>query len=154
MPKFETLLIQSFPARWRKLSMREVRRGETTEAALNGANRLTRLLSLGLLLIALLAWGAIKVAASEPVSSGATNKSRPNVIVLVSDDLGYGDLGFQGGRDLKTPHLDALAKSGVRFTNAYVTGPVCGPTRAGLVSGRYQQRHSYDSNPRPPLLHQ
>lgn len=75
--------------------------------------------------------------------------NRPNVIVIVSDDLGYHDLGFQGSKDIKTPHLDALAKGGVRFTNAYVTGPVCGPTRAGLLSGRYQQSHSYDSNPGP-----
>ncbi len=72
---------------------------------------------------------------------------RPNVILIVSDDLGYGDLGFQGGKDIPTPHLDSLAKGGVRFTNAYVTGPICGPTRAGLISGRYQQRHSYDFNP-------
>jgi len=71
----------------------------------------------------------------------------PNVILIVTDDLGYGDLGFQGSKDIPTPHLDALAKQGVRFTNAYVTAPICGATRAGLFSGRYQQRHSYDFNP-------
>jgi arylsulfatase A-like enzyme len=76
-------------------------------------------------------------------------KKRPNVVVIVADDLGYGDLGFQGGKDIPTPHLDALAASGVRFSCAYVTGPICGPSRAAIMSGQYQQRHSYDGNPGP-----
>jgi arylsulfatase A-like enzyme len=74
---------------------------------------------------------------------------RPNVVLIITDDLGYGDLGVQGCKDIPTPHLDALAAGGVRFTNAYVTGPICGLSRAGLLSGRYQQRHSYDGNPGP-----
>ncbi|OWK40169.1 sulfatase-like hydrolase/transferase [Fimbriiglobus ruber] len=84
-----------------------------------------------------------------PKKEVATGSRKPNVVFIISDDLGYGDLGFQGCKDIPTPNLDALAASGVRFTNAYVTGPICGPTRAGLMSGRYQQRHSYDSNPGP-----
>ncbi|WP_169331880.1 sulfatase-like hydrolase/transferase [Zavarzinella formosa] len=95
-----------------------------------------------LLALALVA-GWTDARAAEP------SAKRPNVILIITDDLGYGDLGFQGGKDIPTPHLNALASSGVRFTNAYVTGPICGPTRAGLLSGRYQQRHSYDGNPGP-----
>ena len=74
---------------------------------------------------------------------------QPNIIVIVSDDIGYHDLGFQGCKDIPTPHLDKLAASGTRFASAYVTGPICGPTRAALLSGRYQQKHSYDGNPGP-----
>ncbi|AGA24979.1 sulfatase [Singulisphaera acidiphila] len=72
---------------------------------------------------------------------------RPNVVLLVADDLGYGDLGFQGARDIPTPHLDALAQGGVRCTSGYVSGPYCSPTRAGLLTGRYQQRFGHEFNP-------
>ncbi|MFM7751333.1 MAG: sulfatase, partial [Opitutaceae bacterium] len=65
---------------------------------------------------------------------------RPNILLIVSDDQGYADAGFQGAKDLATPHLDRLAASGVRFTNGYVTHPFCSPTRAALMTGRYQQR--------------
>lgn len=72
---------------------------------------------------------------------------RPNVVFLVADDLGYADLGFHGGKQIPTPHLDALAQSGVRFTSGYVSGPYCSPTRAGLLTGRYQQRFGHEFNP-------
>ena len=72
---------------------------------------------------------------------------KPNVVVIVADDLGYADVGFQGGKDIPTPHLDALAKSGTRCTNGYVSCPVCSPTRAGLNTGRYQQRFGHEFNP-------
>ena len=65
---------------------------------------------------------------------------KPNIIVIVADDLGYADLGFQGGRDIPTPNMDQLAASGVRLTNGYASGTWCTPTRAGLLTGRYQQR--------------
>jgi arylsulfatase B len=74
---------------------------------------------------------------------------RPNVIVIVSDDLGYNDLSIQGSPDIATPHIDSIGQHGARFTNAYVTGPLCGPSRAGIMSGRYQERHSYDFMPGP-----
>ncbi|SIO42949.1 Arylsulfatase A [Singulisphaera sp. GP187] len=77
----------------------------------------------------------------------AAPAGKPNVVLLVADDLGYGDLGFQGGRDIPTPHLDALARGGVRCTNGYVSGPYCSPTRAGLLTGRYQQRFGHEFNP-------
>ena len=71
---------------------------------------------------------------------------RPNIIVIVSDDQGYADAGFQGSKDIPTPHLDAMAKEGVRCTRAYVTAPVCSPSRAGLMTGRYQQRFGHHNN--------
>lgn len=72
---------------------------------------------------------------------------QPNVVVIVADDLGYADLGFQGCRDIPTPNLDGLAAEGVRCTSGYVTGPYCSPTRAGLLTGRYQQRFGHEFNP-------
>jgi arylsulfatase A-like enzyme len=78
---------------------------------------------------------------------GAASEARkPNIVLLVADDLGHADLGFQGNRDIPTPHLDSLAASGVRFTNGYVSGPYCSPTRAGLLTGRYQQRFGHEFN--------
>lgn len=71
---------------------------------------------------------------------------KPNVLVIVADDLGYADVGFQGGADVPTPHIDSIAASGVRFTNGYVSGPYCSPTRAGLLTGRYQQRFGHEFN--------
>jgi arylsulfatase A-like enzyme len=65
---------------------------------------------------------------------------RPNIILIVADDLGYGDLGVYGATDTKTPNLDRLARDGTRFTDFYANAPVCTPTRAGLITGRYQQR--------------
>src|SRR5215469_17009495 len=81
------------------------------------------------------------------VAHAADKARRPNVIVLLADDLGYADLGFQGCKDIPTPHLDALAKSGVRCSNGYVSGPYCSPTRAGLLTGRYQTRFGHEFNP-------
>jgi arylsulfatase A-like enzyme len=67
---------------------------------------------------------------------------------VLADDLGYGDLGFQGAKDIPTPHLDQLARTGVRFSNGYVSHPFCSPTRAGLLTGRYQQRFGHENNPK------
>ena len=88
------------------------------------------LLSLGLVLLVSLCW----VPSLE--SSHAARK--PNILVIVGDDMGYADVGFHGCKDIPTPNLDALARGGVRFTNGYVSGPYCSPTRAGLLTGRYQ----------------
>lgn len=73
--------------------------------------------------------------------------SRPNIVVLLADDLGYADLGFHGSRQAVTPNLDTLAREGVRFTNAYATCPYCSPSRAALLTGRYQQRFGHEFNP-------
>lgn len=74
---------------------------------------------------------------------------QPNVVILLADDLGYADLGFQGGKQIPTPNLDALAAGGVRCTSGYVSCPYCSPTRAGLLTGRYQQRFGHEFNPGP-----
>ena len=79
----------------------------------------------------------------------AENK-KPNVIVIVADDLGYADLSCQGSKDVLTPNIDSIAKAGIRFTSGYVSCPVCSPTRAGLMTGRYQQRFGHEFNPGPP----
>ncbi len=71
----------------------------------------------------------------------------PNLVVILSDDQGYWDVGFNGGDQIPTPHTDRIAAEGVRFTNGYVTGAVCGPSRAGLITGRYQDRFGAVRNP-------
>ena len=72
---------------------------------------------------------------------------RPNIVLIVSDDLGYADIGAYGSRDIPTPNIDRIAREGIRFTDAYVSGPYCSPTRAGLMTGRYPQRFGYEFNP-------
>lgn len=90
---------------------------------------------------------AVAVAASlAPAGFAAPATARPNVIVILSDDHGYGDVGVHGCKDIRTPHLDSIAREGVRFTNGYVSAPQCSPTRAGLMTGRYQQRFGHEYN--------
>jgi arylsulfatase A-like enzyme/beta-glucanase (GH16 family) len=78
---------------------------------------------------------------------GVTAQDRPNVIVILADDLGYADVGFNGSKEIPTPNIDRIAAGGVKFTDGYVTYPVCGPSRAGLITGRYQNRFGYATNP-------
>lgn len=75
---------------------------------------------------------------------------RPNILVIVADDMGFADVGFNGCQDIPTPHIDSLAKNGVVCTNGYVSGCVCSPTRSGLMTGRYQQRFGNELNPQGP----
>ncbi|MCF8321598.1 MAG: sulfatase-like hydrolase/transferase [Flavobacterium sp.] len=75
------------------------------------------------------------------------NAQKPNIIVIIADDLGYADVGFNGCKDIPTPNIDRIASNGVKFTNGYVTFSVCGPSRAGLLTGRYPQRFGYERNP-------
>lgn len=82
---------------------------------------------------------------STPIIS--QNSNRPNVIIILADDLGYADVGFNGSEDIPTPNIDKIANEGVKFTNAYVTYAVCGPSRAGLITGRYQDRFGFSRNP-------
>jgi arylsulfatase A-like enzyme len=79
-----------------------------------------------------------------PVAHGAA--SRPNILLIVTDDLGYGELGCQGNRQIPTPHIDSIASNGIRFTDGHVTAPVCSPSRAGLLTGRYQTRFGHELN--------
>ncbi|MBL9116512.1 MAG: sulfatase [Verrucomicrobiaceae bacterium] len=81
------------------------------------------------------------------VAVSLTAAERPNVLIIVADDLGYNDVGFNGGKDIATPHLDKLAARSVRCTNGYVSHPFCSPTRAGLLTGRYQHRFGHENNP-------
>lgn len=71
---------------------------------------------------------------------------RPNIIVLLADDLGYAELGCQGNEEIPTPHIDSLARNGVRLTSGHVSAPVCCPSRAGLMTGRYQTRFGHELN--------
>ena len=73
--------------------------------------------------------------------------ARPNILLIVSDDHGYADIGFQGSTEVATPNLDRLAASGVICSNGYVSHPFCSPTRAGLLTGRYQARFGHEYNP-------
>jgi arylsulfatase A-like enzyme len=80
-------------------------------------------------------------------SATAAAAEKPNVLIIVSDDQGWADAGFQGNKEAVTPHLDALAKAGVRCTNGYASHCFCSPSRAGLMTGRYQARFGYEYNP-------
>lgn len=84
------------------------------------------------------------------VSFLSAAERKPNILFIVGDDMGYADVGFHGCKDIPTPQLDALAAAGVRFTSGYVSGPYCSPTRAGLLTGRYQNRFGHEFNPGAP----
>lgn len=73
-------------------------------------------------------------------------ETQPNIIVIFADDAGYADFSLNGNKLIQTPKIDAIAANGVKFTNAYVSGPVCSPSRAGLLTGRYQQRFGHEYN--------
>jgi arylsulfatase B len=81
-----------------------------------------------------------------PLAASAQNQ-RPNILFIVADDLGHGELGCYGGKEIPTPHLDALAAGGARFTSGYVTAPFCAASRAALLTGRYQTRFGFEFNP-------
>lgn len=75
-----------------------------------------------------------------------SQKNHPNVIVIMTDDLGYVDVGFNGSVEIPTPNIDRIAQQGVKFTNGYTPYSVCSPSRAGFITGRYQQRFGYERN--------
>jgi len=80
----------------------------------------------------------------------ACEAAKPNILFIIADDLGYADVGFQGCKDIPTPNIDSLAASGVRFISGYVSGPYCSPSRAGLLTGRYQNRFGFEFIPFHP----
>lgn len=92
---------------------------------------------------------ALAALFAAPFVLGQGSRRKPNIVVILADDLGYGDLGYLGSPDVPTPHLDALARSGIQFTDGYVTAAVCSPSRAGLLTGRYQQRFGHEFNSGP-----
>lgn len=73
----------------------------------------------------------------------------PNIVIFLADDLGYADIGVNGCTDIPTPHIDGIARNGVRFTDGYATHPVCSPSRAGLLTGMYQHRFGFEHNSGP-----
>lgn len=85
-----------------------------------------------------------------PRGTVGQNTRKTNIVLILADDLGYGSVGCYGFRDAATPHIDSIASDGVRCTSAYVTCPICSPTRAGMITGRYQQRFGHEDNPGPP----
>ncbi|RMD76520.1 MAG: N-acetylgalactosamine 6-sulfate sulfatase [Lentisphaerae bacterium] len=90
------------------------------------------------------------VFALHSPSSHAANRppmEKPNLIVIMADDLGYADVGFNGCKDIPTPNIDSIAQKGVKFTNGYTSYSVCSPSRAGFLTGRYQQRFGHERNP-------
>jgi arylsulfatase A len=95
--------------------------------------RLIRTVALSLLAVAIAA-----------VTLPAQSTARPNIVFIMTDDAGYGDLGSYGAKDIRTPNLDRLARDGVRLTDFYANAPSCTPTRAGLITGRYQQRAGFE----------
>lgn len=102
-------------------------------------NTITKLLGIGWLSIAMLS-PSILANPSKP----------PNILVILLDDAGYNDFGFMGSANIKTPNIDKLAASGIRFMDAHLSGTTCSPSRAGLMTGRYQQRFGHEENV-PPL---
>lgn len=95
--------------------------------------------------------GAMGLLAGRLYGAQEGSRPKPNVVVIISDDQGYADVGYHGCKDIPTPSIDSLAANGVRFTNGYVSCPVCSPTRAGVMTGRYQQRfgHEFNTGPLP-----
>jgi arylsulfatase A-like enzyme len=93
----------------------------------------------------------IPYAALHAAGAPKTPAGKPNIIILLADDLGYADLGCQGSKEVVSPHIDSIAASGVRCTAGYVTAPQCCPSRAGLMSGRYQNRFGFEANPPPSV---
>jgi arylsulfatase A-like enzyme len=102
-------------------------------------------------ILTLSAIGATAFAWAQPQTPAA---ARPNIVLIMSDDMGYADLGSYGASDVKTPNIDSLGRDGVRLTDFYANGVLCSPTRAGLINGRYQQRYLIDNvvgGATPPL---
>src|SRR3954471_19944460 len=88
--------------------------------------------------IACVSWAP--AAFAQPPAAG-----HPNVVLIITDDVGYGDIGSYGAPDIKTPNIDSIGRDGVRLTDFYANAPLCSPTRAGLVTGRYQQRFAIEA---------
>ncbi|MCG8525269.1 MAG: sulfatase-like hydrolase/transferase [Opitutales bacterium] len=89
----------------------------------------------------------LSICLSLGVLATEVEEKLPNLIIILTDDQGYHDVGFNGSKEIPTPNMDRIAHEGVRFTNGYVTNPVCGPSRAGLITGRYQGRFGFRINP-------
>jgi len=95
---------------------------------------------------------AASINNAVPLAQRAQQKStarKPNIVFILGDDLGYCDVSMYGCREIPTPNIDSIAAGGVKFTSGYVSAPVCSPSRAGLLTGRYQQRFGFEFNAGP-----
>src|SRR5437773_6054653 len=92
---------------------------------------------------------AVLIGPVTPVA--AADARKPNIIVILSDDVGYAEYGFQGAKDIPTPQVDSIARNGVRFTNGYIAATYCSPCRAGLMTGRYPTRFGHEFNEGGPM---
>ena len=104
---------------------------------------LRRIARLAVFVTFFLALGMCAVACAD---GHRASDHRPNILLIFVDDVGYGDIGANGCRDLVTPNIDSIANEGVRFTSGYVAAPGCGPSRAALMTGRYMGRFGYEDN--------
>lgn len=95
----------------------------------------------------LVIWALVSACGAQ-----AKPAKQPNILFILSDDAGYADFGFQGSKEMLTPRLDQLAKESLRFDQAYVSAAVCGPSRAGILTGRYQQKFGYEENNVPGYM--
>ena len=95
----------------------------------------------------LLLFSAVLLAGYAFGSSALAQSGQPNIVIILADDMGYGDVSYNGCSDYQTPNIDSIASSGILCTNGYVTHPFCSPSRAGLLTGRYQQRFGHEENP-------
>ncbi|MBM3837749.1 MAG: sulfatase [Verrucomicrobia bacterium] len=94
----------------------------------------------------ILAWSLFSLFMAAFWSTYAADTRKPNIVIFLCDDVGYGEFGFQGNKEIPTPNIDSIAQNGIRFTQGYVSGPYCSPTRAGLLTGRYQTRFGHEFN--------
>ena len=95
---------------------------------------------------------SVNCSAADKNSDVKKKATKPNIVLLFSDDAGYADFGFHGSQVMQTPNLDKLASEGVRFKQGYVSDPTCGPSRAGLLTGRYQQKFGFEENNVPGYM--
>ena len=95
----------------------------------------------------LLATTGLLLAPLAGLAADTQTSTPPNLIIILTDDQGYNDVGFNGCKDIPTPNLDSIARNGVRCMNGYVSYSVCSPSRAGLLTGRYEQRFGHERNP-------
>jgi len=93
---------------------------------------------------------AILVAAFGYGPAVLSAASKPNILLIYADDMGYNELSCYGGKHVPTPNIDSLASGGLRLTQGYVSAPLCSPSRAGLMTGRYQTRFGHENNSMAP----
>jgi arylsulfatase A-like enzyme len=97
--------------------------------------------------------GVLSLAVASAAFAQSAAPRKPNVLLFYADDLGYRELACYGSPEFRTPHIDSIAKNGIRFTSGYVSAPLCSPSRAGLMTGRYQTRFGHENNTMAPEGH-